>query len=137
MPKPLRQVTVKVILPEGKLGDYQKFHAPAGCAYSEANIENVVEHVINHLDKKYPLWDFRMIRIGQGKFVFAYAGLRENVDELIGKNAAGLPIITVKKGVSDGDAALVSEGERPKLDAEEVSNAESDISPDVVGAEGG
>lgn len=56
------------------------FDAPPGKKWTEESEEQAVEKVVEYLDKKYPRWEFRMVRVGVGKYNFVFAGTREAED---------------------------------------------------------
>ena len=80
-PRPLKQIKIRIIPAEGHAEDKQTFHAPPGRHYTDESIEHVVEKVIEHLDKKYPWWEFKIVKVGRGKYNFVYDGLREGAGE--------------------------------------------------------
>jgi len=86
-PRPLKQIKIRIIPAEGHAEDKQTFHAPPGRHYTDESIEHVVEKVIEHLDKKYPWWEFRMVKVGRGQYNFVYDGLREEaIEKMKGKS---------------------------------------------------
>lgn len=54
----------------------RRFVAAPGTAYSEENMEALVETCIEFLDKTFPNWNFRMVRIKANEYKFIYDGLR-------------------------------------------------------------
>jgi hypothetical protein len=76
--KDLKHITVRMIPPPGYAEDSYTFHAPPGRHYSDP--QDVLDHVVEYLDKKYPLWDFKVVQVARDKFNFVYAGLREEAD---------------------------------------------------------
>lgn len=75
--RPLKQIHIRMIPPEGHQEDAYTFRAPAGRHYTEESEQTAVEKVVEYLDKKYPWWEFKMVRVGRGKYNFIYDGLRE------------------------------------------------------------
>ena len=84
-PRPLKQITIRIIPAEGHAEDKQVFHAPPGRHYTPESEEHAVELVVEHLDRKYPWWNFRMVKVGRGQYNFVYDRLREET-----KNAEGV-----------------------------------------------
>lgn len=69
----LRRIEMRVILPSHwRPNPGHTFHASPGCSFKENHIESAVEDFINYLDKSYPGVDFRMVKVGPGKFNFIY-----------------------------------------------------------------
>jgi hypothetical protein len=56
-----KRILVKVVI--GEKHYHHQFVAPAGRGYSEADIQKVLEDVIEHLDKKFPGLEFKQIDI--------------------------------------------------------------------------
>jgi hypothetical protein len=70
---------VRIIPAEGHAEDAYAFKAPPGRFYRQEDEEKVIEKVVEHLDARYPYWNFRMVKVGAGKYNFVYDGLREKV----------------------------------------------------------
>lgn len=82
----VKQVAVRVILPEGHPEQRRVFRpAEPRCGYNPSQVEELVGEVIDWLDKTYPYWEFRMVRVGaKGDAInFVYAGLRERRDPVV------------------------------------------------------
>jgi len=88
--KDLKHITVRMIPRPGYAEDSYTFHAPPGRHYSDP--QDVLDHVVEYLDKKYPLWEFKIVQVGAGKFNFVYVGLRENADG----NVAGATVAAIE-----------------------------------------
>lgn len=71
-----KRLTVRVFLPEGHNEQRQVFKARPGRAYTPANVEEILDKVIDHLDMKFVHWEFRMVKVGPCAYNFMYAGLR-------------------------------------------------------------
>jgi hypothetical protein len=53
-----------------------KFVAPAGNGYSEKDIDEIREKVVDYLDKRFPHFDFREVQIAANAFNYIATGLR-------------------------------------------------------------
>jgi hypothetical protein len=80
-------VAVRVVLPEGHPEQRRTFTPPGPRqGYNPDQVDQIAEQVINWLDKVYPYWEFRQVKVGDDAFNFVYAGLRERRDPpVIGK----------------------------------------------------
>jgi hypothetical protein len=78
----LKNIHVRMIPPEGHREDAYTFKAPAGRVYDEASEQQAIDKIIDYLDKKYRYWEFKLVKVGWGRYNFVYAGLRENADGL-------------------------------------------------------
>lgn len=70
-----KRCEIKVII--GDKTYQHKFVAPAKRAYSASDIEDQLEKVINHLDEKFPLLDFKQVQIAPNAFNFIAIGPRQ------------------------------------------------------------
>jgi hypothetical protein len=77
----IKHITVRVIPAEGHAEDKFTFRAPPGKQWNDLSREQIVEKVIEHLDKKYPFWNFRKVDVGPTQMNFVYDGLREGAVE--------------------------------------------------------
>lgn len=73
----LRRIEMRVILPR----DYKPnpghiFKANPRCEFKESHIEEAVENFVDYLDRVYPGLDFRMVKVGPGRFNFICTGDR-------------------------------------------------------------
>lgn len=82
----LRRVHIRIIPPEGHREDSYTYKAPPHKFYRLEDEDKVCERVIEHLDKRYPWWEFKMVKVGAGKYNFVYVGLREQRPELSEEN---------------------------------------------------
>jgi hypothetical protein len=73
----LRRVHIRIIPAEGHREDSYTYKAPPGRFYQLEDEGKVCERVIEFLDEKYPWWNFRMVKVGLGRYNFVYDGLRE------------------------------------------------------------
>lgn len=76
----LKNIHVRMIPPEGHREDSYTFKAPPGRWYTEESEQEAIEKVVDYLDKKYQYWNFKMVKVGHGKYNFVYDGLRERPD---------------------------------------------------------
>lgn len=72
-----RHVTLRVILPEGHKPLKTVVRAANGRIFQEWQIDQLLEHAANNLEKQCPHWEFRPVPVGPNAFNFVYAGLRE------------------------------------------------------------
>jgi hypothetical protein len=69
-----KRVTVKVIIGEKTM--HRQFVAPAGNGYSESDIEETLWRVIEYLDKKFPVLEFKQVNLLPNAFNFIAVGPR-------------------------------------------------------------
>jgi hypothetical protein len=74
----LKRITVRMIPKPGSgtKMDQTVFKAPAGRSYTEETVEMALDRVVDYLDERFPLWEFRMVKVGAGRFNFVYDGER-------------------------------------------------------------
>jgi hypothetical protein len=74
-----RRVKIRVILPEGTGIKPLRFEVKAGPhrGFGDTGIDEVLEHAAQQIEKRFPLWEFRLVPIAENAFNFIYAGLRE------------------------------------------------------------
>lgn len=79
-----KSILVRIIAPEESATESDaakaervKFVAPPHRQYTDSSREQVVEKVINYLDKKYPTLDFRIVDVGKRQINFICTGERE------------------------------------------------------------
>lgn len=73
-----KRVTMRVIPPEGHpdlVGTIVAKAQPGRC-YTEENVEEIIEKMVERLDARFPHWDFAMVRLGVDRINFVYSGLR-------------------------------------------------------------
>ena len=69
----LRRIEMRVILPSHwRRNRGHTFHAGPGREFKDSHIESCIEDFTNYLDRVYPGVDFRMVKVGPGKFNFIY-----------------------------------------------------------------
>lgn len=73
----LKQIHVKMIPPEGHRPQKTTFRAPPGQNYTPESEEQAIEKVVDYLDKTYRYWNFKMVKVGVGRYNFVYDGLRK------------------------------------------------------------
>lgn len=69
-----KRIEVKIII--GEKVHRHHFVAPAQRGYSEKQIEETLEKVIEHLDDKFPLLDFKQVQLQPNAFNFIAIGAR-------------------------------------------------------------
>jgi hypothetical protein len=72
-----KRVTVKIIPPNDSKPYKWYWRAPAGQFYSPANIDEILEKVVEHLENKFPQWEFKLVELGPTSYNFVYAGERQ------------------------------------------------------------
>lgn len=79
----IKHITARVIAAEfdadAVKAERTVFRAPPGKLYVESTREQIVERVVNYLDRKYPAIDFRMVEVGPTQINFVPIGPREIV----------------------------------------------------------
>jgi hypothetical protein len=77
----IKHITVRVIAAEfdadAVKAERTVFRAPPGKVYVESTREQIIERVVNYLDKKYPTIDFRMVDVDATQINFVPTGPRE------------------------------------------------------------
>ena len=77
--RPLKTFVVRIVPKVGEGAEEKRtFHAPSGRHWTEENVEETFEKVVDYLDRKYPAWEFRMVNVGNGQVNFVYDGDRSN-----------------------------------------------------------
>ncbi len=69
-----KRVTVKVIVGDKTM--HHQFVAPAGNGYSKSDIEETLERVIEYLDQKFPVLEFKQVNLLPNAFNFIAVGPR-------------------------------------------------------------
>lgn len=74
-----RHIFVEAILPEGfaKRSIADKYQAWPGCLWTAKDVDTAEEQMTDYLDKRFPHWDFRVVRVGANTLKFFYNGLRK------------------------------------------------------------
>jgi len=72
-----KRVTIRVIGPPAEDNDKQQDfkwypRAPAGRGYSESDIQGMLEQCATHLEKRFPVWEFRLVELGPDRFNFVF-----------------------------------------------------------------
>lgn len=92
---------------------------PKGHRYTDEGIEEIIERAIDEVDRKYPWWEFRLVRRGANAATLVYAGLREKAKagstELVAKTAPVDPVIEMLDSGAEADR---SESERLQQELE-------------------
>lgn len=71
-----KSVYVRVILPEGHKELKWHYRAKPGMGCTEDNMEKLLGDVVEHLEKRFVYWEFKMVQIAANRFNFVYAGLK-------------------------------------------------------------
>lgn len=73
-----RRVTIKIIPPKSyeEFAERKVFRAPPRKHYTEASCEQAIELATEYLDKKFPVWNFRCVKVGPMDFNFIFDGFR-------------------------------------------------------------
>jgi hypothetical protein len=75
-----KRIHVKVIM--GKKTLNHEFRAPAQRGYTERDIEDTVEKMVEHLDKTFPYIEFRLVRLDQpNRMNFIATGNRVSAEQ--------------------------------------------------------
>lgn len=83
-----KRCTIKVII--GEKVKLHQFVAPATRGYSEKDIEEILERIINYLDEKFPRLEFRQVDLLPNAYNFIAVGARQGAkDEAEKRNNAG------------------------------------------------
>ena len=69
-----KRVTVKVIVGDKTM--HHQFVAPAQRGYSELDIEGILERAIEYLDQKFPVLEFKQMKLSENAFNFIAVGPR-------------------------------------------------------------
>ncbi len=69
-----KRVTIKVIVGDKTM--HHQFVAPAQRGYSESDIEETLERVIEYLDQKFPVLEFKQVKLSENAFNFIAVGPR-------------------------------------------------------------
>jgi len=81
----IKHFTVRIIAAEfdadAVKADRTVFRAPPGKVYVESTREQIIERVVNYLDKKYPAIDFRMVEVDATQINFVPTGPREQASD--------------------------------------------------------
>lgn len=74
-----KRIQVKLIIGEGKKQKLlrHQFVAPARRGYTEADIEETLDKVVDYLDKKFPNINFKQVNLAPNMFNFVAIGPRE------------------------------------------------------------
>lgn len=72
-----KRIVVKFFGPDGN-SVKKTFIAPPKKLFTDASLEEVEEKAIEWLDKSYPQWNFRMVKVGPMQVNFVYDGVREH-----------------------------------------------------------
>lgn len=80
----VRHVVVRVVLPEGHPEQRRTFTPPGPrSGYNPDQVDQIATLVVDWLDKTYPYWEFRYVKVGEDAFNFIYAGLRERSEPTV------------------------------------------------------
>lgn len=68
---------VKVFTPHNSGSHNSRTHAKPGRAFSKANIQEMLDDVVDQLDMKYPEHEWRMVELAPNKFNFVWVKQKE------------------------------------------------------------
>lgn len=71
-----KAIRFKLVMPQGFASQSWSLRAREGKCLSAEGIELERDRVVEWLDRTYPRWEFRMVRVGTAAFNFIYDGLR-------------------------------------------------------------
>lgn len=77
----LRRIVARVIMPDGQVDPGHTWKAGPHSYFKEIHEERAVEEFVSYLDQNYPAFDFRMVKVGPGRYNFIYAGSRKDNNE--------------------------------------------------------
>jgi hypothetical protein len=110
-----KHIEIKVMV-QGKTQKHD-FRAPVERGYSEKQIDETRERVVEYLDKRFPYFNFREVQVGPNKFNYIATGLRgQDVGKIHASNAEGSATGTggADKGTGDHRAGIgTSSGTAP------------------------
>ena len=77
-----KRLTIRVIGPPPEDNDKQQDfkwypRAPAGRGYSEDDVQGVLEQCAMHLEKRFPVWEFRLVELGPDRFNFIFDRVKD------------------------------------------------------------
>ena len=73
-----RDATTRVVIP-GQKDIVWRSHAPARRGYSEAGLDKMLDQVADHLEKRFPTIEFRVVELAPNRVNFIYAGRKESM----------------------------------------------------------
>ena len=74
----VKRIHFRIIPPEPMEEERGSLRAPAKQRFTEDGIETSLEKVVEYIDQKYPLFEFRMVQVAKNKFNFIGVGLRSS-----------------------------------------------------------
>jgi hypothetical protein len=84
--KNVKRVKVKIfqpasVSPTGEVLEWEKprvriYQTLPGKRMDDGAFEDICEKVADEIDKEFPSYDFRLVKVGRGEFNFVYHGLR-------------------------------------------------------------
>lgn len=72
-----RRVKIRLVLPEGQKPIRFEVKAGPHRGFGDTGIDEVLENAAQQIEKRFPLWNFRLVPIADNAFNFIYAGLRD------------------------------------------------------------
>lgn len=96
-----KRVEVKVII-QGKV-QFHKFVCPAGKGYSEDDIYGIRARVIDHIDHRFPHFEFNEVQIAANAFNYIATGLRAETQEVINEQFGSIREQIAKHAGAEGE----------------------------------
>jgi hypothetical protein len=72
----VRHIDLKIITPEGHNPIHQILRAGPRQGFREEDIDTTLDNATEHVEKRFPFWEFRVVERGRNAFTFVYAGLK-------------------------------------------------------------
>lgn len=73
----IRVINIRVFSEHNAGSQLFRYHARRGHVFTEASVDEYLESVADQVEKRFPNFDFELVRLGQAHFNFVWRGYRK------------------------------------------------------------